>query len=62
MPAQDDNRTVQDLRTGGVSATGGRAYQPPRLLCYGDVGSITQANNMGNSADGATMGQVKTLP
>ena len=57
MPAPNDDRTVQSSRTGGR-----KAYQAPKLCCYGDVGAITQ--NVGNTnkalADGGPHNMDKT--
>lgn len=38
MPAHNENGTVQSSL-----ASGKKAYQAPRLCCYGNVGDITQA-------------------
>lgn len=48
MPEQNNMRTVQ-----GFQASGRKAYEAPRLCCYGDVGTITQTvSNMGPGDSG----------
>jgi hypothetical protein len=41
MPTREDSRTVQGLPTNDR-----RAYQAPRLCCYGDVTVITLKGGM----------------
>jgi len=50
MPAQNDNRTVQ-----GSATSGRKAYESPRLSCYGDVGSLTQTLNTQNQKNDNSM-------
>ena len=52
MPPQNDNRTV--LRS---PANSRKAYQAPKLCCYGDVGAITQAVATNTTVADSGMGQ-----
>ena len=52
MPAQND-----DKRTGqGLATSARKAYQAPRLCCYGDVGDITQAVGTASKTSDGGMG------
>ena len=55
MSLPNSDRTLQ-----GSHNSGRKAYQAPRLCCYGDVGAITQAAGSMTNPDGATMGNQKT--
>ena len=56
MPAHDDNGTVQSS-----PASGKKAYQAPRLCCFGDVGAITLHTGNKGKGDG-TASKNRTLP
>ena len=45
MLEHNDKRTVQS------SQASRKAYEAPRLSCYGDVGAITQTTNVMGKAD-----------